>query len=110
MDYKEALEETVHATPRHLAFGQVCTGRGRHRRGPTLGGERGAPHQRGARSSEGGERSGRPRRLSDVTARPAHRRMAGHARRMTPLPSIVLTDQAAAISPELAALKLLRVT
>ena len=29
---------------------------------------------------------------------------------MTPLPSIVLTDQAAAISPELAALKLLRVT
>ena len=75
-----------------------------------LGGERGAPRQRGARSSEGGERSGRPRKLPDVTARPAHRRMARDARRMTPLALMIVDQTTGDPLLELTALELFRVT
>src|SRR5262249_5811709 len=54
----------------------ACAGRARHRYRRALGGERGAPHQRGTRSGEGGNRSGRPQHAADAAARSAHRRMA----------------------------------
>src|SRR6516225_7363790 len=69
-------QETVHASHRHFAVDQACAGRARHWYRRALGDERGAPHQRGTRSGEGGNRSGGARDVADAAARSAHGRMA----------------------------------
>src|SRR5262249_20875294 len=66
----------VHASDRRFTVGQACAGRARHGYHRALGGERDAPHQRRARSDEGGNRSLRPQEVANAAPRCAHRRMA----------------------------------